>query len=98
MSVFSKIFGDESSKFIGDAEKITPKINALEESFASLPDQDFPKKTIEFKERLGKGETIDDILPEAYALVREVAKRSLGERHYDVQLLGGLALHHGKIT
>ncbi|KKQ29377.1 MAG: Protein translocase subunit SecA, partial [Candidatus Nomurabacteria bacterium GW2011_GWA1_37_20] len=85
MSVFSKIFGDESSKFIKDAEKIVAKINALEADISKLLDEDFPKKTREFKDRLANGETLDDILPEAFALVREAAKRNLKERHYDVQ-------------
>ncbi|KKQ25492.1 MAG: Protein translocase subunit SecA [Parcubacteria group bacterium GW2011_GWB1_37_13] len=98
MSVFSKIFGDESSKFIKDAEKIVAKINALEADISKLLDEDFPKKTREFKDRLANGETLDDILPEAFALVREAAKRNLKERHYDVQLIGGIALHKAKIA
>ena len=98
MSLFNKIFGDESSKFIGNAQKIITKINSLEDNISKLADADFPKKTLEFKDRLKKGETLDDILPEAFALVREAAKRNLGERHYDVQLIGGLALHEGKIA
>ena len=98
MSLFNKIFSDESSKFIGNAQKIITKINSLEDNISKLADADFPKKTLEFKDRLKKGETLDDILPEAFALVREAAKRNLGERHYDVQLIGGLALHEGKIA
>ncbi|HTE48846.1 MAG TPA: preprotein translocase subunit SecA, partial [Candidatus Paceibacterota bacterium] len=102
MSLFGKIFGDESSKFIGSTKEIIDKINALEADVSKLTDEDFPKKTKEFKEKLAnsvnKPETLEEILPEAYALVREAAKRNLGERHYDVQLIGGLALHHGKIA
>ncbi len=98
MSIFSKIFGDDSTKFIGNTEKILLQINAFEADVSKLADADFPKKTQEFKARLEKGETLDDILPEAFALVREAAKRNLGERHYDVQLVGGLALNAGKIT
>ncbi|MFA5778265.1 MAG: preprotein translocase subunit SecA [Candidatus Paceibacterota bacterium] len=98
MSLFSKIFGDESSKFIGNVGKIVDKINSFEESISKLADEDFPKKTQEFKDRLNKGETLDEILPEAFALVREAAKRNLKERHYDVQLVGGIALHQGKIA
>ena len=98
MSIFGKIFGDESSKFIKDAEKIVAKINALEVDISKLLDEDFPKKTREFKDRLTNGETLDDILPEAFALVREAAKRNLKERHYDVQLIGGIALHKAKIA
>ncbi len=98
MSLFNKLFGDTSSKFIKDNEFRVIQINALEESVASLTDSDFPIKTQDFKARLAKGESLDDILPEAFALVREAAKRCLKERHYDVQLIGGLTLHSGKIT
>ena len=98
MGLFNTIFGDTSSKFVKDAEKIVNKVNALEEGVLSLKDEDFPVKTQEFKDRLTKGESLDDILPEAFALVREAAKRNLKERHYDVQIIGGLALHKGKIT
>src|SRR3990167_3681047 len=98
MSLFGKIFGDESSKFIRSVAKIVYTINALEADVLKLADADFPKKTLEFKDRLRNGESLDDILPEAFALVREAAKRNLGERHYDVQLIGGLALHGGKIA
>jgi len=98
MSLYSKMFGDESSKFIKNSKKTIEKINALEADISKLADSDFPKKTQEFKDRLAKGESLDDILPEAFALVREAAKRNLKERHYDVQLVGGLALHKGKIA
>ena len=92
------MFGDESSKFIGNTGPIVDKINALEVNILKLADEDFPKKTLEFKDRLVKGESLDSILPEAFALVREAAKRNLKERHYDVQLIGGVALHEGKIA
>jgi preprotein translocase subunit SecA len=98
MGIFDKIFGDESSKFQKDVTPLVKKINALEESISKLTDAEFPQKTEEFKARLREGGTLDDILPEAFALVREAAKRNLGERHYDVQLIGGLALHGGKIA
>jgi preprotein translocase subunit SecA len=98
MGLFNKIFGDTSSKFIKNTAEIVAEINALEADISKLADDDFPKKTQEFKDRLEKGENLDDILPEAFALVREVAKRNLGERHFDVQLIGGLALHKGKIA
>lgn len=98
MSIFGKVFGDTSTKFIGNTSKIVNKINALEEGVLNLKDEDFPLKTEELKARLNKGESLDDILPEAFALVREAAKRNLGERHYDVQLIGGITLHSGKIT
>ncbi len=98
MAIFNKIFGDERSKFIKNSEKTIIKINALEADISTLKDEDFPKKTLEFKERLKNGESLDSILPEAYALVREAAKRNLKERHYDVQMIGGMALHSGKIA
>jgi len=105
MALFSKIFGDTSSKFIKNTRTIVDKINVLEADISRLQDEDFPKKTREFKSRLSKslpagrqGETLDDILPEAFALVREAGKRNLGERIYDVQLIGGLCLHQGKIA
>jgi len=98
MSLFNKVFGDTSSKFVGNTKTIVDKINALEEGVLGLADTDFPKKTQEFKDRLAKNETLEDILPEAFALVREAGKRILGERHYDVQLIGGLTLHNGKIA
>ena len=98
MSLVKTIFGDASTKFIKGVSGIVSKINALEADISKLTDADFPRKTQEFKDRLKKGETLDDILPEAFALVREAAKRNLGERPYDVQLIGGLALHAGKIS
>ena len=98
MALFNKMFGDESSKFIKKAKEIVDKISSLEADISKLTDADFPKKTAEFKERLAKDETLDDILPEAFALVREAGKRCLNERLYDVQIIGGIALHQGNIT
>lgn len=98
MALFKKIFGDTSSKFIKDTQKTVEKINNLEADIVKLADLDFPKKTQEFKERLSKGETLEDILPEAFALVREAQKRTIGIRLYDVQLVGGMVLHRGKIS
>lgn len=92
------IFGNTSTKFISSAKRSVARINALEGEMAALLDADFPNKTKEFKDRLAKGESPDDLLPEAFALVREAAKRNLGERHYDVQLIGGMALHSGHIS
>ena len=84
-----KIFGSANDRFIKKQYKIVEQINALEESFSSLSDTELKDKTIEFRNRLKEGETLDDILPEAFATVREAAKRTLGQRHYDVQLIGG---------
>jgi len=98
MALLKKIFGDASSKFTKSIGSIVDEINAFEADILKLENSDFPKKTEEFKNRLKNGESLDDLLPEAFALVREAAKRNLGERHYDVQLIGGIALHKGKIT
>lgn len=98
MGFYEKVFGSTSSKFIKKTDKIVFKVNALEADFSKLADSDFPKKTAEFKERLSKGETLNSILPETFALVREAAKRKLGERHYDVQIVGGITLNDGKIA
>ncbi|MEK7105962.1 MAG: preprotein translocase subunit SecA, partial [Patescibacteria group bacterium] len=98
MSIFSSIFGDESSKFIKKSKVLVDKVNAKEAETSLLKDEDFPIKTQEFKDRLIKGESLDDILPEAFALVREAEKRTLGIRLYDVQIIGGIALHQGKIA
>lgn len=98
MSIFSRIFGDASSHFIKDTKKITDQINSFEGRLSQYTNRDFTKKTQEFKDKLKGGATLDEILPEAFALVREAARRNLGERHYDVQLVGGVALHKGKIA
>ncbi len=98
MSLFSKLFGDESNNFISRASPTVKRINELEDSIKTLSDSDLRAKTDLFKERLSKGESLDDIMPEAFAVVREAASRVLGERHYDVQLIGGLALHQGNIA
>ncbi len=98
MSILGKIFGDESSKRLQELEPILEKINSLESGLALLKDEELKAKTDEFRVRLNKGETLDDILPEAFALVREAAKRTLEERHFDVQILGGIIMHQGGIA
>lgn len=98
MKILNKIFGDESSKAIKKAKKIVDIINSFEEKYESLSDEQLKEKTTEFKELLSKGKTLDNILPDAFAVVREVAKRTLGMRHYDVQMIGGIMLHKGSIT
>ena len=98
MSFISKIFGDANAKELKKLQPLVDKINELEPNFKSLSDEDLKAKTKEFKERLKKDESLDDLLPEAFATVREAAKRVLGQRHYDVQLLGGVVLHQGKIA
>ena len=97
-SLLKKIFGTKNDREIKALTKEVEKINALESEYDKLSDEDLKNKTNIFKERLKNGETLDDILVEAFATVREASKRVLGLRHYDVQLIGGIVLHQGKIT
>ncbi len=98
MGFFTKIFGTHSQHEVRRVTPIVDKIEALESSYENLSDEELRHKTVEFKERLKKGETLDDILVEAFATVREASKRTLGMRHYRVQLMGGVILHQGRIT
>ncbi len=98
MGLFKKLFGDYSSKEIKRIGGLKDKVLALETEFGSLTDEQLQAKTPEFKERLAKGETLDDILPEAFAACREAAWRVLGMKHYPVQILGGIILHQGRIA
>ena len=93
-----KIFGSSNDRFLKKIYPIVEITNNLEKKFKSLKDDDLLKKTKELKERVYKGEKIDDLIPEAFANVREAAKRSLGQRHYDVQIMGGIVLHKGMIA
>ena len=95
---FVKNLIDNNEKEVNKLRGTVEKINALEEQMQALTEQDFPQKTEEFRERLKNGERINDILPEAFALVREASRRTLGMRHFDVQLIGGMVLHKGKIS
>lgn len=98
MEILEKIFGDGSSRRVKALQGIVDRINVLEPEIQALSDVQMREKTQEFRDRLEKGETLNDILPEAYALVREAARRTLGQRHYDVQLIGGIILHQGGIA
>lgn len=98
MGILKNILGSESSRLIKKWDYIVKEINDLEPEIESLKDEDFKLKTEELKSKLKEGKTLDDILPEAFALVREVSKRTRNERHYDVQLIGGIALHKGNIA
>jgi preprotein translocase subunit SecA len=98
MSFLSSFFGNESTKFISECKPIVNKINELENTTQALSDLELGSKTLEFRERINNGESLDNLLPEAFAVVREASKRVLGERHYDVQLIGGIALHRGNIA
>jgi preprotein translocase subunit SecA len=96
--VLKKLFGTKNERELKRLWPIVHKINALEPDIQKLSDTELRKKTDEFKERLQKGETLDDLLIEAFAIVRETAKRKIGMRHFDVQLIGGIVLHEGKIA
>src|SRR3990167_2651155 len=98
MNFLSKIFGDPNAKVVASIQPIITKINSLETEKAKLSLADLRAKTDEFKARLANGETLDDILPEAFAVVRETSKRLTGMRHFDVQLIGGVVLHRGSIA
>lgn len=98
MSIFQSILGNENDRQINKWKPIVNKINALEPEMKGLADSDFVKKTQELKDKLSGGKTLDDVLPEAFAAVREASFRVYGQRHYDVQLFGGIALHNGSIA
>ena len=97
-SILKKIFGDPNEKELKQIRVIVDKINSLEKSMESLSSANLAAKTSEFKVRLQKGETLDDLLPEAFAVVREASRRVTGMRHFDVQMIGGVVLHRGKIA
>ncbi len=98
MGLFEKIFGTNSERSIKQIRPVIEEINKLEPTMVAKSDAELKEMTNIFKERLAKGEDLDDILPEAFAVVREAAKRVLGQRHYDVQLIGGIILHQGRIA
>ncbi|MBO5555658.1 MAG: preprotein translocase subunit SecA, partial [Oscillospiraceae bacterium] len=98
MGFFTKLFGSYSDRELKRITPIVDRIEALEDSYKELSDQQLRDKTEEFKQRLGQGETLDDILPEAFATVREASWRVLGMRPFRVQLIGGVVLHQGRIA
>ena len=97
-NIAKKIFGSRNDRLLKQYRKSVAKINALEEQMKALSDADLQAKTAEFKQRLANGQTLDDILVEAFAVCREASRRVLGMRHFDVQLIGGMVLHDGKIA
>ena len=97
-TIFKAVFGSKNDRELKRMGKLVKKINALEDSLSDLSDEDLKSKTTEYKGRYEKGETLDQLLPEAFATAREAAKRSMGMRHYDVQLIGGITLHQGRIS
>ena len=98
LGLAKKIFGTENDRKLKKLRPLVEKINYLEATFQTLSNDELKAKTDEFRKRLSDGETLDDLLPEAFATVREAAKRTLGQRHYDVQLIGGITLHRGEIA
>lgn len=96
--ILAQLFGTENDRQIKQLMHYVEKINKLESTVSKLTDDQFPLETNRLKQEIQNGRRLDDVLPEAYALVREIAKRRLGQRHYDVQLMGGIALHQGKIA
>ena len=98
MGLMEKIFGDLNVKEVKKIEKVVDKIEALDAEMQALSDEELQAKTPEFKKRLKEGESLDDLLPEAFAVCREAAFRTLGMKHFRVQLIGGVALHQGRIA
>ena len=96
--LLTQIFGSRNDRLLKSYRRTAQQINALEPAFEALDDAALRAKTDEFRERLGKGETLDQLLPEAFAAVREASKRVLKMRPFDVQLIGGMVLHQGKIA
>ncbi|MDR0587919.1 MAG: preprotein translocase subunit SecA [Burkholderiales bacterium] len=97
-NILTRIFGSRNERLLKQYRQTVGKINALESSISALSDADLREKTTYFKEQIAQGKTLDDILPEAFAVVREASRRVLQMRHFDVQLIGGMALHYGKIA
>ena len=97
-SALTKIFGSKNERVLKGIQPLVDRINSFEPDIQKLDDAGLAAKTVEFRERFAKGESLDDLLPEAFAVTREAAKRVIGERHYDVQLIGGVVLHQGKIA
>ena len=98
VSVLQKIMGDPNDKALKKLGSIKERVNVLEPEYQRLTDDELQARTSKFRQRLSSGEGLDDLLPEAFAAVRESAWRNLGQRHYDVQIIGGTALHQGKIA
>ena len=98
LNLITKFIKSSNQKELDRIGKIVNTINSLEDKFKTLDDLDFPKKTLEFKEQIKQGKALDELLPEAFALVREASKRTRNERHFDVQIIGGVVLHEGKIA
>jgi len=97
-NLFRKVFGSKNSRELKRMGKLVSQINAFEESVKSLSDEQLKAKTAEFRQRLSDGASLDSLLPEAFAVCREAGSRVMGMRHFDVQLIGGITLHEGRIA
>jgi preprotein translocase subunit SecA len=97
-AILDRLLRIGEGKILRQLEAIAKAVNAIEDDFVAMSDEELRGMTVEFKERLEKGETLDDLMPEAFATVREAAKRVIGQRHFDVQIMGGAALHMGNIA
>ena len=97
-SIARAIFGSSNDRSLKGYQRRVPAINALEPEMTALSDEALAAKTVEFRARLADGATLDELLPEAFATVREASRRVLGQRHFDVQMVGGMVLHDGKIS
>ncbi|MFT8972494.1 preprotein translocase subunit SecA [Zymomonas mobilis] len=97
-AIAKALFGSANDRYIKSLRRIVEKVNSFEPSVSALDDDGLARQTVLFRERLAKGETLDQLLPEAFATVREASKRTLGQRHYDVQIIGGIVLHRGEIA
>jgi preprotein translocase subunit SecA len=97
-NLLQKVFGSHNQRTLDALAPLVQEVNAREPEYERLPDADFPLKTEAFKKRLAAGESLEDLLPDAFALTREAARRVLNMRHFDVQILGGIVLHQGKIA
>ena len=93
-----KVLGDSNERQVKRYQGMVNRVNALEEEMAALSDDELAEMTVEFRERLAESETLDDLMPEAFAVVREAARRTIGMRHFDVQLIGGAVLHQGNVA
>ena len=98
LNFISKLVKSSNQKKLDKLKRIVEKVNSLEEKFIKIDDNEFPKVTIELKNKIKENKSMDEILPEAFALVREASKRVRSERHFDVQIMGGIVLHQGKIA
>ncbi len=97
-AISKKFFGSANDRYVKSLDKFVSQINALEEQLLNLSDAELKGQTVKFRQQLEEGKTLNDILPEAFATVREASKRVLGMRHFDVQMVGGIVLHRGEIA